>query len=292
MSDADILASAGYGDDFGSYGSAAGDDDFTDGESEGEVDEYGLAITQPDPQVLVDDLVEDDGGELDDAAFQDMDADEAMLRLRDDSLETVEHDLSRRLKRVLSDEQNEVLDTLRRHKPSNIEDLLPGGAEAHVARYAEAAVEGLNTAAVWGAASVEGEPQGSYDVLADELGQTVVGPLRERIARSFTDAGGDVEEVTSRLRSLYREWKGQHIAAAAQHYAVAAYARGAYEGMPDGTPVRWLVDSGSDACPDADDNALAGSVCKGEAFPTGDRCPPAHAGCRCMVVPLDWPQLG
>jgi hypothetical protein len=221
-----------------------------------------------------------------------MDPDEAMLRLRDDSLETVEHDLSRRLKRVLADEQNEVLDTLRRHKPSTLDELLPAGGEAHAGRYASAAVEGLSTAADWGAASVDGEASRSYEALAGELGRTIVEPLRERIANSFAEAAGDVDEVTNRLRALYREWKGQHIGVAVQHYTVAAYARAAYEAVPDGTEVRWLVDRGGDPCPDADDNALAGSVCKGQAFPTGDRCPPAHPGCRCMVVPLDWPQLG
>jgi DivIVA domain-containing protein len=300
MSDADILASAGYGDagedGYGGYHPDDGDhddDDLTGGDDD---DIYGLPATRPGDQAVVEDLEDledlDEGDDGGDADFADMHPDEAMLRLRDDSLETVEHDLARRLKRVLADEQNEILDTLRRHKPSTLDELLPGGREAHVASYAEAAAEALSTAAAWGAASVEGEPGGSYEALAGELGVTVVDPLRERIARSFAEGAGDVDDVTGRLRALYREWKGHHLGAAAQHYAVAAYARGAYEAVPDGTPVRWLVDRRTDSCPDADDNSLAESVCKGEAFPTGDRCAPAHPGCRCMVVPLDWPQLG
>jgi DivIVA domain-containing protein len=302
MSDADILASAGYGDtgeDGYVYGPGDGDGADPTGEGDdGEYDGYGLPVTRPAVSALGDeadlgDLGDDEADGSDDGAdFADMDPDEAMLRLRDDSLETVEHDLSRRLKRVLADEQNEVLDTLRRVKPASLDELLPGGPDVHVARYADAAVEGLSTAAVWGAASVDGEPSGSYEALAGELGRTVVEPLRERIARSFTESGGDVDDVTGRLRALYREWKSHHLTAAAQHFAVAAYARGAYEAVPDGTPVRWLVDRSGDPCPDADDNALADSVCKGQVFPTGDRCPPAHPGCRCMVVPLDWPRLG
>jgi hypothetical protein len=205
---------------------------------------------------------------------------------RDTTLAAVEQELNRRLKRVLADEQNEVLDLLRRTKPATSDDLLPA-LGSHTARYTEAAREELGAAASWGAAAVGGEPDGSCDALAVELGQTVVEPLRERIARSFGAAGGDLDDVTGRLRALYREWKGQRIGAAVRHYAVAAYAQGAYGAVPDGTPLRWLVDRTSDPCPDADDNALAGAVCKGEAFPTGDHCPPAHLGCRCMVVPAE-----
>ena len=37
--------------------------------------------------------------------------------------------------------------------------------------------------------------------------------------------------------------------------------------------------------PDAEDNRLADAVRAGEPFPTGDLRPPAHAGCRCLLVP-------
>jgi hypothetical protein len=70
-----------------------------------------------------------------------------------------------------------------------------------------------------------------------------------------------------------------------RHYTAAAYAQGAYGATTDGEELRWVVDRSTEACPDADDNALAGPVGKGEPFPTGDRCPPAHPGCRCLVVP-------
>jgi hypothetical protein len=39
-------------------------------------------------------------------------------------------------------------------------------------------------------------------------------------------------------------------------------------------------------CPDCDDNALAGPTPRGEVFPTGQPHPPAHAGCRCLLVPV------
>ena len=65
----------------------------------------------------------------------------------------------------------------------------------------------------------------------------------------------------------------------------AAYARGAFDATPSGAVLRW-VPAEVGQCPDADDNALEPTV-KGQAFPTGQPYPPAHPGCRCLVVPSD-----
>jgi DivIVA domain-containing protein len=203
---------------------------------------------------------------------------------RDAALAPIEREMGRRLKRVLADEQNEVLDLLRRGRSVTFADIVPE-ADEHADRFAIAASGDLDTAADQGAAAVGGLIAETCDELAGQLGRTLVEPLRTRIERSFKDADGDLEEVSERLRALYREWKGQHIGAAVRHYAAAAYAWGAYTAAPDGDGLRWLVDRTGEPCPDADDNALAGEVTKGEPFPTGDRCSPAHPGCRCLVVP-------
>jgi DivIVA protein len=211
-----------------------------------------------------------------------------LLGRRDEILSSVESDVARRLKMVLADEQNEVLDALRRGQvPDGVDDLLPAPG-AHAARYTEAAREDLAMVAELGAEVVGGEPDGTGEALAAELAQTVVDPLRERIARCIEGAdAGELDELTSRLRALYREWKSRRIADAVHHFTAAAYAHGAYAAVPDGTSLCWLVDRSGAPCPDADDNALAGAVRKGEPFPTGDHCPPAHLGCRCLVVPED-----
>ncbi|HKE74608.1 MAG TPA: DivIVA domain-containing protein [Acidimicrobiales bacterium] len=203
---------------------------------------------------------------------------------RDAALAPIEREMGRRLKRVLADEQNEVLDLLRRGRSVTFADVVPE-ADEHADRFAIAASGDLDTAADQGAAAVGGLIAETCDELAGQLGRTLVEPLRTRIERSFDDADGDLEEVSERLRALYREWKGQHIGAAVRHYASAAYAWGAYTAAPADAGLRWLVDRTGEPCPDADDNALAGEVTKGEPFPTGDRCSPAHPGCRCLVVP-------
>jgi DivIVA domain-containing protein len=224
-------------------------------------------------------------GEADVDAVEELDPDDAVLHERDTHLSPVERELGRRLKRVLADEQNEVFDLLRRDQPTGLDDVVPAAGE-HARRYAAAALPDLDLAALSGAASVDRELTEPCSALASELGQSLVEPMRERIARSFDECEGDLEEVTERLRSVYREWKGQRIGDAVRHYAAAAYAWGVYEATPSDTELRWLVDRSGEACPDADDNALASGVRKGEAFPTGVLCSPAHPDCRCLVVPV------
>jgi DivIVA domain-containing protein len=238
-----------------------------------------------DAQPAADGVDGEAGAETEMEEVEELDPDAAVLHERDSHLGPVERELGRHLKRVLADEQNEVFDLLRRDQDSGLDDVVPAASE-HVRRYAAAALPDLDLAALSGAASVDRELTEPCSALASELGQSLVEPMRERIARSFDECEGDLEEVTERLRSVYREWKGQRIGAAVRHYAAAAYAWGVYEATPSDTELRWLVDRAGEACPDADDNALASGVRKGEAFPTGVLCSPAHPDCRCLVVPV------
>lgn len=201
---------------------------------------------------------------------------------RDDALAPIDRELARRLKRVLADEQNEVLDRLRRVKPKGVDDVLPDPA-AHAGRWSEAVSAGLVDAATAGAAWAGGT-SGSTADLAEALADSLTTPLRERIDRSFAASDGNLDDVADRVRALYREWKGQKLAETSRHYLAAAYARGVYEALPAGAEVQWIVDPLGGPCPDCDDNVLGGVLAKGSEFPTGHQCAPAHPGCRCLVV--------
>jgi hypothetical protein len=139
-------------------------------------------------------------------------------------------------------------------------------------------------AAARAGAQWSGGSTGPLDDLAGELARSLVLPLRERIERSFAASDGNLDDVSDRVRALYREWKNQRLPEAVPHHAAAAYARGLYEGAPAEAQVHWVPDPAHGACPDCDDNVLAGALAKGEEFPTGDRCAPAHPGCRCLVL--------
>ena len=204
---------------------------------------------------------------------------------RDALLEPIDKELGRRLKRALADEQNEVLDLLRRAKPKGVDDLLPAPAE-HAARWIEVVDEVLVEAAEAGAGWAGGKAKSVAD-LADELAQSLTAPLRDRIDRSFSAADGNLDDVADRVRALYREWKGTRLTDASRHYVAAAYAHGVFDATKPHAKVHWVVDPAGRRCPDCDDNVLGADIDKGNEFPTGHTCAPAHPGCRCLVLATD-----
>ncbi len=135
---------------------------------------------------------------------------------------------ARRLKRVLADEQNEVLDTLRRKEPVRALDaLLPWEAD-HSGRYAKAVEADLITAATAGA---DGGDDGANPAIIrpalDAVTNEIVAPLRDRLIRCIDKASGDNVELGNQVRVLYREWKTHRIDEHVEDIVRLAYDRGA-----------------------------------------------------------------
>jgi len=223
------------------------------------------------------------------------DADEALLQRRDETVGAIEVALTRRLKRALQDEQNDLLDRLRGMRPRpTAAKVLPTRSE-HAARFADASRPFLGEAASAGAVFIGtliGRPvtgdEGleELDVLADNLAGAIVAPLRRRLEEVLMDTEDDDRvALAESFGAAYREWKTQRIELTAADHVASAFAGGAFAATPTGTRLRWLVEDTDGPCPDCDDNVLAGPLPKGERFPTGQRHPPAHSGCRCLLVP-------
>jgi hypothetical protein len=130
-------------------------------------------------------------------------------------------------------------------------------------------------------------PSGPLAPVRDALRAGLVAPLRERLDRAVAEGDGDNDAIARRVRAVYREWKTQHIDEELDDMFRLAYGRGAFAGIEAGTRVSWIVDPGAPACPDCEDNSLAGPVVVGDAFPTGHTLAPSHAGCRCLLAPVD-----
>ncbi len=161
-------------------------------------------------------------------------------------------------------------------------------------RYFDAFAADLHAAAAAGATSL-GAPADAPAPDADAvlapireaLASDLVQPLRDRLGAGIDAVDGDNEDLTKKARAIYREWKTRRIDDELDDLLRHAYGRGAFAAIAKGQPVRWAFDPSVGACSDCEDNSLQGSVPAGTAFPTGHTCPPAHAGCRCMVVRVD-----
>jgi hypothetical protein len=194
--------------------------------------------------------------------------------------------VAKRAKRAAQDDQNALLDAVRRHKgrPTAAQVLVPEAdlrsAWSGVVRDAIDAAYGAGRVAV-GADSADAE-----HALVDEAAETIVMPLRERIVSAIdTGEDGDTSGLVERIGARFREWKNQSLEDTLEDVLVLAWSRGVYDGSPEGAVLRWIpVVEGR--CSDCDDNGLEPTV-KGSAFPTGQLHPPAHRGCRCLLAPSD-----
>jgi hypothetical protein len=223
-----------------------------------------------------------------------------VLDLRDELLAPAEKGLARSLKRLASDEQNEVLDRLRRVKRGRPELGVLLGGDGDVDRWtaaldADFAAAARAGAAFWGRAGGDADgaadgPDAAPDV-ADVLRARVadlLGLRRALLQRVLDDAdadGLDTTELGDRIRAAYREWRSGQVPELAGDLATAGFASGVRSAAPGDGTWCWVPDNGGLPCADAEDNALAGPVSCGAAFPTGDTLPPAHPGCRCIVAP-------
>jgi cell division septum initiation protein DivIVA len=209
--------------------------------------------------------------------------DAAVIARRDELLSPIAAQLSRHIKRALGDDQNRLLDVLR-NTPNVGGEVLLGAEDLHLSTFTSAAqghiAEAFTAGTVFGGAASGEVPSGAaVEQAAAGLARTVVTMLRRRIA----DGSGAGEEVGERVGAAYREWRGERIERLVGDFAVQAFSAGVADAA-DGGLVRWVMAT-STGCSDCHDNALAGAMPIAEGFPTGHAYPPAHSGCRCLVVP-------
>ena len=203
---------------------------------------------------------------------------------RDSTLQPLQRDLGRKVKRALQDEQNDVLDRLRtvKGRPSAA-DVLPT-AEQQTVVLAGTLRPPVDAAYAGGRAAIgaRGRGSGAPGSMVDGLAAAMVERLHARLVEAIDDPGSDEAAVAQRLGSRYREFKGPELDAVIGDTLAAAWALGVYDGAAAGTTLRWVPDEVG-TCPDCDDNALEPTM-RGDAFPTGQPHPPAHPGCRCLLV--------
>ena len=222
--------------------------------------------------------------------------DQGVFDHRDEVLEPILVLLTRKMKRVLADEENSMLTYLQVKKSVvALEKVLPASDE-HLQMYVEALAEDVISAAMAGAQSLSKSLKADLrkrvtrsavmQVVSRTMDESTIRPLREKIQRAVEQSNGDKDEMSNLIRSVYREMKMQRVEQQVSDIARMAYSRGAYLVLDQGTKVCWMVDPNGPSCADAEDNSLAGSTDLGSEFPTGHIHPTAHAGCRCLIAPI------
>ena len=216
------------------------------------------------------------------------DIDEAYLQERDTLVEAAHSKVTKSLKRALADDQNGALEHLRKVKGDTVDlDALLDDETTQVRSWVRRASTGLVDAAAAGARLAGGNPPADLASVAEvaaRLSVAAVQPLRARLADVIESADGDRGgAMADRINGVFREARGRldRLVGDAVTEAVSA---GFIAGVEPGTVVRWVVEDVDGPCPDCDDNALAGATTVGETFPTGQVAPPAHPGCRCILM--------
>lgn len=227
-------------------------------------------------------------------------ADQTLLDLRDDLLGPIEKGLNRTLKRLVSDEQNVILDALRRTKKQRptADEILPNEEESATAFIATMTSDFEESLAAGGSFWEQTGGTVALPLFGHESDHTSVleDPVREfvaahhaRLAKIFADSETealDIDDIIDRVRAVYRDTRTVTLNEVASAVAISGFTAGELEAAEPGTPCRWVLDNGGLPCPDGEDNALAGAVNAGDPFPTGHQKPPAHRGCRCILAPI------
>lgn len=223
---------------------------------------------------------------------------EHLFRRRDSAIAPVELTLTRRLKRILQDDQSAILDALRQGGVDlayrSAADLVATPTR-NVTTIVSNLVEAVRAGIDFGRSFVTDEDYRaelsasdlanatshaeSLSRALDELSVGRIADMRDTLERA------DESAQIALIGAVFREVRGSKVDELVGDYLNACFASGvrAVEGA---TGHRWITFDIGGNCADCDDNALAGDNPPSEAFPTGHRTPPVHAGCRCLIVPV------
>lgn len=214
-----------------------------------------------------------------------------LIERRDEELADIVLQMSRRVKRILQDDQNDLLDVLRK---GGIEELLKRVAEllSNFEHHGDALHPYLDQSRRVGAQffveweDSTGTPSFALQRVGEELLSLISELSLKRISALYSslESGESLGQV-SLINSVYRDLRVQKVDEIVGDYINSAFNVGVRE-IPGVINFNWTTFDLGGNCSDCDDNALANPNPKDEDFPTGHRIPPVHPGCRCMIIPI------
>ena len=172
--------------------------------------------------------------------------------------------------------------TLERYSAMLVDDLLAAANAGAVVDHAAARTSKLRKAAA---------PPSRQHAAEASSTRGCSCPLRERLERCMADGDGDNARVTKKVRSVYREWKTQHIDEQLDDVIRAAHGRGVFAAIELGTPIEWDADPSPRCLPRLRrQHASPERSRRGRRSRPGTCSPRRILGCRCLLV-RRWPVI-
>lgn len=246
------------------------------------------ALRDPAPEPTLADTIEEVAP--DGPAAPSKEEDVALSR-RGEVLQETPIQASRRLKRLLQEDQNDLLDRIRTHRGKGTFDQDISPLDQQESRFAEGMGEILGEAFSAGRKVAGGDNEGDPDQPVRNLvSRQLVGPLRRELSTAVEvglQAQDTPTSIAERASDIYRVWKGVRTELLGEGLVFAAY----HQGLMDvwrsqgAATKRWVLSSDEQTCPRdvCRQNTGAGAVALDSAFPSGHMAPPAHGGCTCTM---------
>ncbi|MDA8081099.1 MAG: DivIVA domain-containing protein [Actinomycetota bacterium] len=217
-----------------------------------------------------------------------------LLDVREELLAPTATMLFKKVKRLLADEQNDLLDKVRRSSGSEVVLNMLLDEKEQIDALAIASLDFFEQVRL-GVAELFAETSGSAVrreiskqavEYSEEFAKEVVLPLRRRIDEALAvDNTVEDQSTAAALGAIYRDVRSNWLEPLISQYANTVFCatvmlESGYESFI------WAVDPQDVPCADCLDNSLAGATIRGEQFPTGHLHPGIHSGCRCLLVPF------
>ncbi len=224
---------------------------------------------------------------------------DAISAMYDESFSPLRSQATRRIKRVVQDDQNALLEGLRiggveeaRRIVSDTQDIARAYSEV-MASFVQPIVE-QSSSYFSQIQRIQGIPDGRWNVsvkpsvemkaAVDELAVELAEEVSSRVLSVIgAGMGDDLAALSTRLGATFRELKTEFVETLVSDMISILVSTWLIT-CTDVAKVTW-VRGGSGGCADCEDNELEGIIDVGSNFPTGNPAPPAHIGCRCLLVP-------
>ncbi|HYN98803.1 MAG TPA: DivIVA domain-containing protein [Actinomycetota bacterium] len=213
------------------------------------------------------------------------------LARRSEALGDLPAQTARRLKRLLQEEHNELLDRLRTQRgKGTLEDNLASHSE-QLGRFVSGLTDALSRAFAEGGKAAGGVGNSDASAAITKLvTRQVLNPLRNEISKAL-EAGLQAEDsaaaLSERANDVFRVWKGVRTQLLGEGIAYSAYHHGMIDawGSRTGAKKQWVFSGEEQECPNdvCRRNSEAGDVVLKAPFPSGHLAPPAHGGCNCTL---------